>query len=151
MTYRDPIWPLMTAYQTRTDNEIDVECSPTLNLLFKPLGISLLNHWPCTLHCEASLRLADRFLALGRETGMEEVMDWLLALLDWPAEWSALHGIAELKTGILKCAYDTDFTGERLTMRYHGRTLAAEAARGLSFAYRNPERRRRSLSMHTAK
>ena len=77
---------------------------------------------------------------------MIQAIDWLEEMLDWPAEWSALHGIAELKTGIVKIAYNTDFTPEKVTVRYHGHTLATDGVRGLSFAYRQPQGRRRSLA-----
>lgn len=160
-TYRDPVWPVMTAQQARMGNAADVQCVPALNMLFKPLDISMLSYWPCSPHCEASQQFANALLELGREMDREtteagtrgamgEAMNWLLAILDWPAEWTALHGIAELKTGIIKLAYDTDFTHEKLTLRYHGQKLAAEAARGLSFAYRNPSGKHRQLAMRTA-
>jgi hypothetical protein len=84
---------------------------------------------------------------LGREAGMTEELDWLTKMLDWPAEWSALHGIAELKTGIFKLAYQTDFTHQKRTIRYHGVALADDAARGLSFAYRKPPSRHRTLTV----
>jgi uncharacterized protein len=160
LTYRDPVWSLIAGQQTPPEygrgdglssSEVDVQCPPALNMLFKPLDLSLLNYWPCSLHCEASQRLAETLIALGREVGMAEAMDWLLAILDWPVEWSALHGIAELKSGIIKLAYDTDFTHEKLTVRYHGRTQAIEAARGLSFAYRTPSSQRRLLATRNTK
>jgi hypothetical protein len=107
----------------------------------RPLGIDLLGYLPCSFDCEESQRLGSARLVLGRETGMVEAIAWLEAMLDWPAEWSALHGIAELKTAILKTAYNTDFTARKVTVRYHGRALAADGARGLTFAYKDPHGR----------
>lgn len=75
---------------------------------------------------------------------MQEVLGWLEAMLDWPAEWSALHGIAEVKTGIVKFAYRTDYTPEKLTLYYHGHALAPDAMPGLTFVHRQLPRRRRN-------
>lgn len=148
--YSDLVWPLVRAHQPAAGPEVDVRCPPTLNMLLRPLGIDLLGYLPCNLNCEESQRLASTFIALGREDGMTETMDWLMEILDWPAEWSALHGIAELKTGIVKLVYNTDFTHEKLTVHYHGHTLAIDAARGLSFAYRKPQGLRQLPVVRTA-
>jgi uncharacterized protein len=138
-------WPLLADQHSAGGPGADVHYPLTLNTLFSPLGIDLPGYQPCGLQCEESQRRGSALIALGRETGMGEAMDWLTEILDWPAEWSALHGIAELKTGIIKLAYNTEFTHEKLTVRYHGQTLATGAARGLSFAYRRPQSRRRVL------
>lgn len=139
--YIDPVWPLASAHSRTAETETDVRCQPTLNILLRPLGFDLLGYLPCSFDCEESQRLGSARLVLGRETGMAEAIAWLEAMLDWPAEWSALHGIAELKTAIFKTAYNTDFTAEKVTVRYHGRALAADGARGLTFAYKDPQGR----------
>jgi|GEM_PF-428894 len=134
----DLVWDSAARWRV-SERESDVRCAPALNFLLRPLGIDLLGYRPCSFDCEESERLGFARLALGRETELTEVMDWLEAMLGWPAEWSALHGIAELKTGIVKVVYDTDLTDGKVTVRYHGRALAPDAARGLSFAYRRPK------------
>ncbi|HEY1353044.1 MAG TPA: radical SAM protein [Ktedonobacteraceae bacterium] len=136
-------WPLLTEQQAAGGPGVDVQYPLTLNTLFRPLGLDLPGYQPCGPQCTESQHRGGALLALGRETGMSEAMDWLTEILDWPAEWSALHGIGELKTGIIKLAYNTSFTPEKLTVRYHGHTLASAAARGLSFAYRQPQPGRR--------
>ena len=141
--FNDPVWPLAAAGAQTSEHEADVCCPPAMNFLLRPLGIDPLGYLPCAFSCEESQRLGSARLALGREAGMVQAIDWLEEMLDWPAEWSALHGIAELKTGIVKIAYNTDFTPEKVTVRYHGHTLATGAVRGLSFAYRQPQGRRR--------
>jgi hypothetical protein len=143
--WRDPIW----SFQQTDEQEIDMRCPPTMNVLLRPLGLDLLGYVPCDAQCEESQRLGRALLALGREVGLTEAIDWLEEILSWPAEWTALHGIAELKTGILKVAYNTDFTPDKRVIRYHGSRLAADAARGLSFAYRKPRPARRALAVQT--
>lgn len=143
----DARWPLLADHCSAGGPGVDAHYSLVLNTLFSPLGIDLLGYQPCSPQCTESQRRGRAWLDLGREAGLAEAMDWLTEILDWPAEWSALHGIAELKTGIIKLAYDTEFTHAKVTVRYHGQTLAAGAARGLSFAYRQPQHRRRILSV----
>jgi uncharacterized protein len=145
----DPTWSQMLASQTTDEQEIDVHCPPIMNILLRPLLIDLFGYVPCTVHCEESLQRGTALLALGREAGLTEAVNWLEEMLSWPAEWSALHGIAELKTGILKVSYNTDFTPTKRTIRYHGTMLAADAARGLSFAYGQAPSRRRILTVRT--
>jgi hypothetical protein len=82
-------------------------------------------------------------IALGRETGAGEAMDWLEAMLRWPAEWSALHGIAEVKTGVLRFIAPAAYTAGRRSVRHPGSQFAPEAARGLRFPYVSPPERRR--------
>lgn len=136
----DPVWHLAAAWRV-SESEADVRCAPVMNFLLSSLGIDTLGYLPCTFDCGESERLGSARLDLGRGTEPDEVMGWLEAMLGWPAEWSALHGIAELKTGIVKVAYGTDYTRAKVTVRYHGRALAPDAARGLSFAYRDPQTR----------
>ena len=65
-------------------------------------------------------------------------MDWLLELLNWSVEWSALHGIAEIKTPILKVSTRTDATPHKYTVRRTEETAPTEAVRGLVFPYSTP-------------
>src|SRR5262249_56063041 len=79
---------------------------------------------------------AEACLAVGGESGSEEEMDWLLEVLDWPTEWSALHGIAEIRTPVLKIIPRTDATPHKYVVRWQGRNYPAEGAHGLGFPYR---------------
>jgi SAM-dependent methyltransferase len=67
-------------------------------------------------------------------------MDWLLEILSWPVEWSALHGIAEIKTPVLKVCTRTDATPSKYVIRRQGEAYPAEGAQGLTFAYRMARR-----------
>jgi hypothetical protein len=67
-------------------------------------------------------------------------MDWIEEILNWPASWSALHGIAQVKTPVLKVSTRTDATAHEFIVRRPGRRMPAEAAAGLSFPFRSPER-----------
>jgi SAM-dependent methyltransferase len=67
-------------------------------------------------------------------------MDWLEEILSWPASWSALHGIAEIKTPVLKTSTRTDATGHEFVVRRPGTRVPAEGATGLVFPFKSPER-----------
>ncbi|GLV54048.1 hypothetical protein KDH_08970 [Dictyobacter sp. S3.2.2.5] len=125
--YSDPVhWHLLNRQPGADDREIpslemvEISGPPAINVLLRPLGLNFLNYQPCGPTCEASLRLSESLIALGRQAGMTEEMAWLLEVLDWPVEWTALHGIAEIKTGIIKLAYDTDYTAGKVTIHYRG-------------------------------
>ena len=133
--YFDAVWAV-AAQSPAAQSDVDVQCPPTTNFLLRRLGIDLLGYLPCSFTCADSHRRASERLELGYENEMAEAMSWLEGMLGWPAEWSALHGIAEIKTGIVKIAHDTDFTASKVTVRYHGHAPALDAACGLSFAYR---------------
>jgi uncharacterized protein len=139
----DPVWRTAAAGGPPVEC-IEIPSSPATNFLLRPLGIDLLGYVPCSFSCRESRERGEALLACAREAGIEAV-DWLEAILDWPVEWSALHGIAEIKTAVVKLIYATDYTPAKVTVRYRGRALAAEAARGLTFAFREP--RRRSLTL----
>lgn len=111
--------------------------SPATNILLRPLGIDLLGYAPCSLDCEESRARGEAILAAAHADGIEAAV-WLEEILGWPMEWSALHGIAEVRTGIVKIAYATDYTPAKVALRYRGIALARNAARGLAFAYQTP-------------
>jgi SAM-dependent methyltransferase len=56
-------------------------------------------------------------------------------VLSWPAEWSALHGIAEIRTPVFKLAVDTDATATSCVVRVRGSLWPDGAARGLRYPY----------------
>lgn len=145
----DTTWPMArnTASKTATgERVISVECAPQANILLRWLGLRAVFHLPCRFDCEATVGMADQLLALGREEGYAREVEWLLEALSWPVEWSALHGIAEVKTPVLKVAALTDATAEKYVVRRQGCSYPAEGARGLTFPYTRPLRLRLSDS-----
>jgi len=61
-----------------------------------------------------------------------------MTALSWSAEWSGLHGIAEIKTPVLKVITNTDATARKGILRWNGSTFPAEGANGSTFPYRAP-------------
>jgi SAM-dependent methyltransferase len=134
----DTTWPMATATGRRTDIGFEVSGPSQANILWRWMGARAVPHLPCRFDCGASVELADRLFAVGRRHGFGAEMDWLFEILSWPTEWSALHGIAEIKTPILKVVTRTDATAGRHVVRRLGDRYPDEGVRGLTFPYQAP-------------
>ena len=110
------------------------------NILWRWMGVRAVPHLPCSFECPATVDFANTLMALGRELGYTSEVEWLEEILGWPAAWSALHGIAEVKTPVLKASTRTDATAHEFVVRRAGRRVPAEAAAGLGFPFRAPDR-----------
>jgi hypothetical protein len=136
----DTTWPMavVTAGAQNGTRLVEVEGLPECNILWRWLGIRAVPHPPCRFDCAATAEFGSRLMKAGREAGYNEEMDWLCEILSWNIEWSALHGIAEIKTPILKVSTRTDSTPVKYVVRRRGGNYPAEGARGLDFPYQTP-------------
>lgn len=105
------------------------------NILLRWLGVRMVSHLPCSPTCEKTIERANDFAAVGREHGMEWEVDLIEEMLSWPVQWSALHGIAEIKTPVVKIAARTDATAGRYEVNRKGTRYPEEGAKGNSFPY----------------
>ena len=104
--YADTTWPMAhrtcSKLQTAPD-VIEVGENARCNILLRMARTTRpVFHLPCRFDCDATRDLAESLAALWRETGHVEELLWLDQMLRWPIEWSALHGIAEIKTPVVK-------------------------------------------------
>ncbi len=138
----DTTWPMAAATHAPADGGhlIEVEGPPEANILWRWMGVRAVSHLPCSFHCPKTVALAKKLLDVGRQAGYAEEMDWLLEVLRWPVEWSALHGIAEIKTPIVKVSTKTDATASKYVVQRRGDSYPAEGAQGLNFPYQMPDR-----------
>lgn len=120
------------------------------NILLRTLGMRAVPHLPCSFQCEATVDLGRAYLALGRDAGYAEEMTWLEEMLDWPMRWTALHGIAEITTPVVKILTRTDATAERLEIRRNGLRYPDEGVTGLTFPFRQTIGVPVSLRLHGA-
>jgi hypothetical protein len=74
-------------------------------------------------------------LNVGVQSGFDGEVQWLLQILRWPVEWSALNGIAEIKTPIAKVSAATETTSTKYVVRRVGDGYPAEGATGITFPY----------------
>lgn len=145
----DTTWPMAAATAGGPNDDGDdgrtdifVDQPPEANLLLRWLGVRPVFHLPCRFDCPATIEVGKRLIALLRELGSGQEADWLRSMLSWPIEWSACHGIAEIKTPVVKIIACTDATAGMYKVRYAGRAYPAEGAQGLGFPYRQPGRLR---------
>jgi 2-polyprenyl-3-methyl-5-hydroxy-6-metoxy-1,4-benzoquinol methylase len=117
-----------------SDRVVYVEGYPEANVLLRWLGVRAVPHLPCSFDCPRTALIGRDFLCIG-ETSFTEEMALVREMIEWPVEWSALHGIAEIKTPVIKLATNTDSTGYKYVVRRKGSRLPEHAARGLSFPY----------------
>jgi hypothetical protein len=116
---------------------ISVQSLPENNIMWRWMGIRLVPHLPCAFDCPQTLVFARQMLNLGLELGYEEEMKWLMEVLDWPVEWTANHGIAEIRTPIMKVSTRTDATARKYSVRRTSNSYPNEGAKGITFPYLN--------------
>ena len=137
---RDVTWPM--ALGTRRQFEVAkdtrlVAGSPWCNALWRWLGVRATFHLPCSFECDASTQVARDLCSLGCELGFQTEMEHLTEILTWPVSWSALHGIAEVKTPLLKLSTSTDATSCRYVVNRVGERYPEVGAKGFGFPYQS--------------
>lgn len=141
----DTTWAMSASAQSAQPDEAfrrRVSGTKEANILLRWLGVRAVPHLPCSFDCEETAAFGRKLIAVGNDAGFATEMEWLLEMLSWPVEWSALHGIAEVRTPILKISTATDATAERHEVRREGTSYPEEGAKGLHFPYRPPEKLR---------
>jgi len=139
---RDMSWPMALRSDPKREGNslLSVEGADFANILWRWMGIRAVPHLPCSFSCGETVRFAEKLVAVGERAGLKAEMAWLKEILSWPVEWSALHGIAEIKTPILRVSTSTDIAHELRAIRRKGSSYPAEGAKGLHFPYRHPSR-----------
>ena len=138
----DSTWRIASASVAEGDAEqLEIVAPPLINVLWRWIGIRAIPHLPCCFTCEPALALAEQFIALAGATGFADEGKWIRQILSWPVQWSALHGIAEIKTPMLKFITRTDATANKYTVKWKGSGYPIEGATGLSFPFASPASR----------
>jgi len=128
----DTTWPMAVGagLQEGASTEIAVTGPPQGNILWRWLGARAVPHLPCRFDCRPTAELGEKLVQFGREAGYAEEMDWLMEILSWPVEWSALHGIAEVTTPIVRMVVRTDASARRHIVRWKGNNYPARSWMG---------------------
>lgn len=111
------------------------------NILLRWVGVRFLSHLPCSFSCEASALIGKQnedFMRNEMKIGL--VLDDMINLLNMSVEWSAKHGIAEIKTPLFKVSTRTDATGELYKIQKPGSWYPDEDVSGTNFPYRNKQK-----------
>ncbi|MDA7980489.1 MAG: radical SAM protein [Pirellulales bacterium] len=135
----DPTWPNALNAST-SQKHVDacvVSCkSSGSSVHLRWIGVRPVFHLPCSNDCLASRTVATDLSGVAREFLFTDESDWLAELISMPAEWSALHGIAEIKTPLFKIVTNTDATARKYVVRLEGDYYPTEGASGLAFPFR---------------
>jgi hypothetical protein len=133
----DQTWSaaMNTSAAKREDRMIRITGIPWGNCLLRTMGLNAVFHLPCSFDCAASLELGARFSKLMCADGYADEVKYLKDALQWPAEWSGLHGIAEIRTPVVKICTRTDPTAQKLVVQWLGSQYPREGARGLTYPF----------------
>ena len=134
--YQSMIWPhALLNGDKQARRKIKINGHDQLNPLLRNIGIQMVTHWNCSGTCEQSLIRAESNAKIMIQLGYENELSWLRKILSWPVEWSALHGIAEIRLPIAKIATNTDATPYLYTISRAGTELPEKAASGTRFPF----------------
>ncbi len=100
-------------------------------VLVNPVSYSLEQ-----LHCPDSQQIVREQIVWMAEMGYQRESIFLNEISNWPVEWSAGHGICELRTPVLKIACETDATDQTYRIEIKGSTYPELGVSGLNFPYR---------------
>ena len=114
---------------------IKADTPPECNILWRWQGVRLVSHLPCSFDCKATEELGMKMAELGRKLGYETEVKWIYELLSWPLEWSALHGIAEIRTPINKISSRTDMTPWKYVVQKHSNEYPLDGMSGITYPY----------------
>ncbi|MEK9767585.1 MAG: hypothetical protein VW683_01580 [Betaproteobacteria bacterium] len=118
------------------DRVVQVNQNPYTTQLGRWYGCRIAYHLPCKFDCKPSIALGKQMESVWRSLGWGDDFDMLHEVLSWPMEWSALHGIAEIKTPIHKISTRTDSTFEKYTVQGIGERYPEDGAKGIMFPYK---------------
>lgn len=138
----DTTWPMAanTKGMVNGGATIKVRGPAESNILWRWASVRAVPHLPCSFDCENTVNFAKALEEVGRNTGYGQEMDWMREILEWPAEWSALHGVAEVKTPLLRVSTRTDATSIKFSVRRESDTYPQDGITGLNFPYHQPKK-----------
>ncbi|HZU29542.1 MAG TPA: hypothetical protein VFB79_00405 [Candidatus Angelobacter sp.] len=126
--FSDTTWPMACNTPGHSLNSSSI-CAVTgpwqTNILLRWLGVRAVPHFPCSFTCEATIKLANALADICPKTGR----DLCREILQWPVEWSAMNGCAEIRTPQVTIITSTDVTEQRYTVQ------RVESAQGSEVKY----------------
>ena len=139
---RDPAW-WMAGFtkkskirEVKFENQIkEVNLFPLTNVFLRYFGVRIVPHLPCSFECKNSAALAYQYLDLAKCLDFKEELKWVQEILSWSFEWSALHGIAEMKFPVIRVIVPTEATGTKYLLRANGNPGPLEKVNGVRFPY----------------
>lgn len=130
--YIDLTWPMTHLQGNLTDVLLTIERSYHSNILYWLNLTSAIYSF--------SDEIIQQMIQIGEKKGMKKEMMWLREIMQWSFQWSALHGIAEVKTPVVKISTATDATPIKYAVEFKGSSYPEEGAKGLCFPFNMPRK-----------
>lgn len=134
----DPFWSMLNPLAIDSQEgtlSIEAAADSPCNLSLYRIGIASVDHFPCKLDCSASRDIRIWIKDLAQSLNLAKEIEWREAVLSWPTKWSALHGIVEVQTPVVKFIHDGAWSDYHHVVRLIGDSYPTEGAVGLEFPY----------------
>ncbi len=135
---KEHIWEAakLSTHHTLEEAQITLTPEADTSVFWQRFFVTVGHQHRCRLDCKAHAKRQQKCITLMKTMGYEEESNWLTKIYSWPLAWNANHGICELRTPIVKLAYDTDATATTHTVHIEGSLYPEEGAPGNRFPYR---------------
>jgi hypothetical protein len=135
----DPTWSMVSAFaESSQQTSIEIVTDWRNNILQRWVGVRAVSHLPCSFDCAETRRIGSAMQAVMLEIGFESEAGWIKEILSWPTNWSANHGIAEIRNPVSKLSCNTDHSAKRLEIAIKGTEYPEVGAKGLRHPYATP-------------
>jgi hypothetical protein len=103
-----------------TCNVEDVEEYYIISPLLRYFGMRAINHFPCSLRCDESLRVANKYIDLMYELD-HDATEWLVHILGTVESWDSFRGVVEIQTKYFVGLANTyPYTDKKHVIRFGG-------------------------------
>lgn len=137
-TRKEHIWEaaIQTGIHKLETTEIQLPSEVDTSVFWQRMIATVGTQHRCNLNCKhAKQGLVENINSM-IAYGYHQEAAWLQDVYQWPIAWNASHGICELRTPIIKLAYDTDATAIGYVVKIEGEKYPEEGAPGKRFPYR---------------
>ncbi len=126
--WSDAVWPWASQWAgSFPASPITLPDGLDYHPLLARIGLNPHPDIPCHPHCPHPWGIMDGLAP--------DDAHLLRHVLDWPVHWSALHGMAQVKTPVLRFICDTDALAAPLAIHHPGKSWPDHGARGLGFLF----------------
>lgn len=135
---KENVWEaaLQTNLYSLEKQEISLGKDMSTSVFWQRILVTLGSQHKCSFDCKKNKQEQQKSIALLVKYGYKNESEWLANIYNWPVSWNASHGICELRTPILKLAFDTDATANSYTINVDGNIYPEDGAPGNRFPYK---------------
>jgi hypothetical protein len=100
------------------------------------VGVRLVPHLPCSWECEHSIQMAKEVYEFRHQSMYKEEIETIYEMLQWPVEWSVMHGIAEIYTPCFRVFTRGDCTIDKYVVQKQSDYFPLNGSRGNRFPFK---------------